>query len=51
MYTLCGDFHYVYYLFHDESASKKIEKSITNKAESFVIDKMWRDFNIFIRFV
>ena len=51
MYTLCGDFHYVYYLFHDESAGKKIEKSITNKAESFVIDKMWRDFNIFIRFV
>jgi hypothetical protein len=51
MHTLCEDFHYVYYLFHDESEDKRIERSITNEVESSVIDMMWRDFNVFIKFV
>jgi len=51
MHTLSEDFHYVYYLFHDESKDKRIEKSIKNEVESFVIDKMWKDFNVLIKFV
>ena len=51
MHTMTEDFHYVYYLFHDESKGKKIESSITNKKEMEILEKMWSDFNVFIRFV
>ncbi|MFC2104783.1 hypothetical protein ACFLS4_05480 [Bacteroidota bacterium] len=51
MHTLCEDFHYVYYLFHDESEDKRIENSIKEKTESSIINKMWEDFNVFIRFI
>lgn len=51
MHTMTEDFHYVYYLFHDESKQKKIEKSITNKSESHILRKMWADFNVFIKFI
>jgi hypothetical protein len=51
MHTLCEEFHFVYLLFHDENPDKKIEKSRGQDRESFIIDKMWRDFNVMIRFV
>ena len=51
IYTLCEEFHYVYYLFHDETKDKRIEDSIQNDRESFIIDKMWTDFNVLIKFV
>lgn len=51
MHTLSEDFHYVYYLFHDESKDNRIERSIGDEVEALVLDKMWRDFNVFIRFV
>jgi hypothetical protein len=51
MHTLCEEFHYVYYLFHDETEDKRIEKSKTNDRELFIIDKMWNDFNVLIKFV
>lgn len=51
MHTMTGDFDYVYYLFHDESKNKRIEKSIKHKLESKILEKMWTDFNVFIRFV
>lgn len=51
MHTMTEDFHYVYYLFHDESKDKKIEKSIENEQEKSILKKMWSDFNVFIRFV
>lgn len=51
MHTLCEDFHFVYYLFHDQSKDKRIQNSISNEMESMIIDKMWQDFNVFIRFV
>ena len=51
MHTLCGDFDYVYYLFHDESDDNRIEKSIKDKTESMILEKMWHDFNVFIKFV
>jgi len=51
MHTLCEEFHYVYYLFHDQSKDKRIEQSIKNSREIFIIDKMWNLFNVFIKFV
>ena len=51
MHTMTEDFHYVYYLFHDESKEKKIESSITNHKEKLIFDRMWSEFNVFIRFV
>jgi len=51
MHTMTEDFHYVYYLFHDESKLKKIESSIKNKSEKHILEKMWSDFNVFIKFV
>jgi len=51
MHTMTEDFHYVYYLFHDESKDKKIEKSITEEKEIAILDKMWSDFNVFVKFV
>ena len=50
MHTLCEEFHYVYFLFHDESEGKRIWNSRDNKAEKNIIDKMWQEFNVFIRF-
>lgn len=51
MHTLCGDFDYVYYLFHDENKDKKIQKSVSGSVESMVIKKMWQDYNVYIKFV
>ncbi|MCK4821808.1 hypothetical protein KA005_38945 [bacterium] len=51
MHTLCEEFHYVYYLFHDENKDKRIEKSIKDDRESFIINKMWDDFNVLIKLV
>lgn len=51
MHTLCEDFHFVYFLFHDQTSDKRIERSIEEPIESFVIDKMWQDFNVYIKFV
>jgi len=51
MHTLCEEFYYVYYLFHDENKDKRIENSIKNDRESFIIEKMWDDFNVLIKFV
>ncbi len=51
MHTLCGDFDFVYYLFHDQSPDKRIEKSISQKTESEICKLVWNDFNILVRFV
>jgi hypothetical protein len=51
MHTLCGDFDFVYYLFHDESKDKRIESSIGGETEATTIDRMWREFNVLIKFV
>lgn len=51
MHTLCGDFDFVYYLFHDERKDKRIEKSITGKTEKTTIERMWQEFNVLIEFV
>ena len=51
MHTITEDFHYVYVLFHDQSKDKRIESSVKNEREQSIIQKMWADFNIMIRFV
>jgi hypothetical protein len=51
MHTLCGEFDYVYFLFHDESEDKRICKSCCNDLEKSVLDKMWQDFNVYMKFV
>jgi len=51
MHTMTEDFHYVYYLFHDENSDKRIDKSITNTKEAEIITKMWNDFNVYLKFV
>jgi len=51
IHTLCEEFHYVYFLFHDESEDERILKSVGNEVEGFIIDKIWKEFNVFIRFV
>ena len=51
MHTLGSEFHYVYLLFHDEGKDKKIEKSIHNERETFIINKMWDDFNVYVKFI
>jgi hypothetical protein len=51
MHTLGGDFDFVYYLFHDESKEKKIEHSAKSEPEKQIIQRMWKDFNVFVKFV
>ena len=51
MHTLAGEFDFVYYLFHDESDKKRIEKSIGNETEAFILDTLRDRFNLFIYFV
>jgi len=51
MHTLCNEFDYVYFLFHDESEDKRICTSCEKDIESDVLNKMWQEFNVFIRFV
>ena len=51
MHTLCGEFDFVYLLFHDENKDKKIRKSVKNTTELSILNKMETDFNIFIRIV
>jgi len=51
LHTLCGDFGFVYYLFHDETKDNIIENSINNPTEKMIIEKMWKEFNVYIKFV
>ena len=51
MHTLSGDFDYVYYLFFDQNKDKRIKESIKNQKESRIINLIWDEFNVFMRFV
>ena len=50
MHTMCGDFDFVYYLFHDQSPDKRIEKSSKEELEKGITDQVWSDFNVYLRF-
>ena len=51
MHTLTEDFDYVYVLFHDENPDKRIESSIMNYTEAMIVEKIWHDFNVLLKFV
>lgn len=51
IHTLSGDFDFVYYLFHDQSNGKTIERSIENRKEQNILGKIKKDFNVFVYFV
>lgn len=51
IHTLSEDYHYVYYLFHDQSKDKRIEKSLVRDRESSMLKSLWKDFNILAKFV
>jgi hypothetical protein len=51
MHTMSEDFHYVYYLFHDESKDTRIINSIKESKEKCILDKLWADFNLLIKII
>ena len=51
MHTMTEEFYYVYFLFHDESKDKRIDASIKKEKEKCILEKMWSDFNVFVKFV
>ena len=51
VHTMSGDFDYVYFLFHDESGDGRIRKSLKKSMESSIREVLWREFNVFLRFV
>tara|TARA_B100000959_G_scaffold219838_1_gene232231 strand:+ start:724 stop:1248 length:525 start_codon:yes stop_codon:yes gene_type:complete len=51
MHTMTEDFHYVYYLFHDENKDKRIVKSTSKDKERHILNKLCSDFNLFIKIV
>ncbi len=50
LHTLSGEFDFSYCLFHDQSKDKRIEKSLKNNLEKKVIENVWKNFNVFLRF-
>jgi hypothetical protein len=51
MHTLCGDFDFVYLLFHDQNKDKRIKKSIKSEKEKSIVDLMWNTFNVWIKII
>jgi hypothetical protein len=51
MHTMTEDFHYVYYLFHDESKDNRIIKSTKDDKEKCILHQLWSDFNLLIKIV
>ena len=51
MHTLGGEFDFVYCLIHDESQEKNILNSSKNDKEKMMINKIWEDYNIWIKFL
>lgn len=51
IHTLIGDFDYVCFLFRDETADKRIEKSAQDKTEAAIIKRMRQAFNVWVKFI
>ena len=51
MHTVSGDFDYVYYLFHDQNKDKRIKNSIGGSSEKYILDLIWRDFNVYMKLI
>ncbi|MFN4866340.1 MAG: hypothetical protein ACK5GZ_08465 [Cyanobium sp.] len=50
IHTLCRVFDFVYYLIHDQSPEKMIQKSIDREIEADILRLAWNDLNVFVRF-
>lgn len=51
LHTMCEDFDFVYCLFHDESDDKRIERSTSNSCEKMLTSQIWKNFNVYLKFV
>jgi hypothetical protein len=51
VHTLCGEYDYVYALFHDQNKDKRIEESVKNLKEYSIITKMWVERNVMLKLV
>lgn len=51
MHTLCGDFDFVYVLFHDQNKGKQLQKSAAQAKEKRVIDNIWNNYNVRMKIV
>jgi hypothetical protein len=51
MYTVSGDFFFVYYLFHDQNIDKRIKNSINGESERHILDLIWSDFNVYMKII
>lgn len=51
LHTLSNEFDFSYYLFHDQSKDKRIEKSLKGAIEKDIIKSVWKNFNVFVKFV
>lgn len=51
MHTMTEDFHYVYYLFHDQSKGGRVKRSLENEKEKYIANRIWSDFNVMIKIV
>jgi hypothetical protein len=51
IHTMCGDFDFVYFLFHDENNDERIKEASENELEKEILGKLWQKFNVYIKFV
>ena len=51
MHTLCDEFEFVYCLFQDENKKKKILESTNNENEGMILEKLWDDYNVCMKFI
>ena len=51
IHTLSGDFDFVYYLFHDQTKDKSIKSSLNLPIEKSIKERIWDDFNVFLKIV
>jgi hypothetical protein len=51
MHTMTEDFHYVYFLFRDESKEKDIKFSISHDKGKQFLGELWSEFNVFAKLV
>ena len=51
MHTMTEDFHYAYFLFHDESKEKNINTSVSHDKGKQFLEELWSEFNVFAKLV
>ena len=51
IHTMSKNFDYVYIVFHDQNKDKKIKISTKFEIEQTIVEKIWNDFNVCIKFI